>query len=158
MSLILRHPQRTTSAAMGDFWKTQQQPTDLFDKPISLTSKNLSSDFRKTHSLPHSSKNHRFSVHPSFGDRCLFVGERTNSDLTDEQQVHTLSLRCHSTSFFSSSASCLRNRWQMASTRLDNWPLILPVSATRLAIWPQSSNKWGRDAKIKKHPLGCQVG
>ena len=27
MSLILRHPQRTTSAATGNFRKTQQQPT-----------------------------------------------------------------------------------------------------------------------------------
>ena len=83
-----------------------------------------------------SSKNHRFSVHPSFGDRCLFVGERTNSDLTDEQQVHTLSLRCHSTSFFSSSSSCLRNWWQMASTRLDNWPLLLPVLGRKIVNLP----------------------
>ena len=39
-----------------------------------------------THTSP---KNHRFSVHPSFVDRCLFVGERTNSGLTDEQQDST---------------------------------------------------------------------
>ena len=32
----------------------------------------------------------RFSVHPSFGGRRLFVGERTNRDLTDEQQTPPL--------------------------------------------------------------------
>ena len=34
-----------------------------------------------------SPKNHRFFVHPSFGGCRLFVGERTNSGLTDEQQA-----------------------------------------------------------------------
>ena len=78
----------------------------------------------------------RFSVHPSFGGRRLFVGERTNGGLTDEQQALTLTLRCHSSSFFSSSSSCSRNWWQMASTRLANWPLLLSVLGRKIVNLP----------------------
>ena len=49
------------------------------------------------------------------------------------------SSRCHSTNFFSSPSSCSRKSRQIASTKVDSWPLLPPVSATRLAIMPQVS-------------------
>ena len=42
----------------------------------------------------------------------------------------------------------------MASTRSENWPLLPPESATRLAIWPQSSFQL-RSGYKNSEPLTC---
>ena len=117
---------------------------DLFDKPISLTSKNLSSDFRKTHFVEKPP-----FLRSSFVRRPPFVRRRANKQWPYRRATDpTHTLRCHLTSFFSSSSSCSRNWWQKASTRSDKWTLIPPVSPSRMAIWPQSSIRWVRDADI----------
>ena len=68
--------------------------------------------------------------------RCSSVGERTKGGVTYKPHPPTLPLRSHSSSFFSSSSSCSRNWWQMASTRLANWSLLLSVFGRKIVNLP----------------------
>ena len=80
------------------------------------------------------------------------VGGRGRSGLCGRGVVFIW--RCHSTSFLSSSSLWWRKSRQMASTRNENWPLLPPESATRLAIWPQSSFQL-RSGYKNSEPLTC---
>ena len=66
-----------------------------------------------------------------------FVRRRANKQWPYRRTTGpTHTLRFHSSSFLSSSSSCSRNWWQMASTRLDNWPLLLPVLGRKIVNLP----------------------